>query len=637
MPTYRQAAFLTRALKSLLAQTFTNWEAVVVDDGSPDNTQAVLKPFIDDPRIRVIRFRHNRGLGAALNSGLGAAHSDIVTYFPTDDVLYPNHLETLYNALVDNNADVAISGVFRECQEAGVSEVVVKTSQSRMDGESLQLAQVMHRKTDLRWVERSELVTDDLDRMFFAKLCDDATVIETKEISYEWVYHPKQHHRIVREPSGGVNPYRAWYNVSTPMKFHSSVGSLIDEQTLYEPFRSQRYLKRASGLKIVLAGSLAFYPERILALAERGHELYGLWPQDGMDWFNTVGPLPFGHVTDIDPNNWRAEIERIKPDVIYGLLNFQVVPFVHEVMQSTRDIPFVFHFKEGPHACLSNGTWPELVDLLTLSDGQIYSSPEQKTWLENVLPSTGEERNSISIDGDLPPATWFTGQRAPRLGDTDGDVHTVVAGQPLGLKPELFEKLGQSGVHLHMYGDFYRARYSKLVNELREAAPDHLHLHPQVYATDWVDELSQYDAGWLHCLPSGNGGDLTRASWADLNYPARLSTMACAGLPWIQCDPGKDIVATAELAKKLDIGIFFREADDLVSTLRDEARMKQLRDNVWAVRKQFTFDHHADRLIDFFKESIKRHQSDVELTQSVPVIDLDKEMKASVDAFKQNA
>ncbi len=64
MPTYGQAHFIRRALDSLLAQSLTDWELIVVDDGSPDDTPKIVQPYLADPRIRYSRFARNRGLGA---------------------------------------------------------------------------------------------------------------------------------------------------------------------------------------------------------------------------------------------------------------------------------------------------------------------------------------------------------------------------------------------------------------------------------------------------------------------------------------------------------------------------------------------------------------------------------------------
>src|SRR5215210_4491543 len=95
MPTFKQARFLRRAINSLLTQSLTDWELIVVDDGSPDDTQALLAPFLDDRRIRGIRFDTNQGLGRALNAGLDASTGDLIAYLPSDDVWYQDHLASM--------------------------------------------------------------------------------------------------------------------------------------------------------------------------------------------------------------------------------------------------------------------------------------------------------------------------------------------------------------------------------------------------------------------------------------------------------------------------------------------------------------------------------------------------------------
>jgi hypothetical protein len=140
-------------------------------------------------------------------------------------------------------------------------------------------------------------------------------------------------------------------------------------------------------------------------------------------------------------------------------------------------------------------------------------------------------------------------------------------------------------------------------------APGYLHLHDNVNQDAWVREFSRYDAGWLHFFRSENGGDLARANWDDLNYPARIGTLAAAGLPMIQRDNAGAIVATQALARALDIGVFVSDVAELGARLADTPRMEALRANVWRHRDRFTFDHHVDRLIAFFRDVIARRDA----------------------------
>ena len=88
MPTYEHAAFLPRAVHSLLAQTEHRWELVIVDDGSPDDTRETVEPFLADRRIRYVRRADNGGLGRALNDGIDATTAPFIAYLPSDDIVH---------------------------------------------------------------------------------------------------------------------------------------------------------------------------------------------------------------------------------------------------------------------------------------------------------------------------------------------------------------------------------------------------------------------------------------------------------------------------------------------------------------------------------------------------------------------
>ena len=596
MPTFAQARFLPRALESLLAQELADWELVIVDDGSPDDTFEVVKRYLDDPRIFYDRLPGNRGMGAALNAALDRARGELIAYLPSDDVYYAEHLQSLAARLAETaHAELAFSGVRHHYN---------RTSTGAAPDSPLQPVQVVHRRTSARWTEREELVSDDLERLFWARVASADRRVGTGLISCEWVDHPAQTHKVIQEPLGGINPYRVRFGVDHPLRFHTTVGNRIDEVEHYRRFRERPDTPAApDGLKILLVGELAYNAERVLALEERGHRLYGLW-LDEPHWYNTVGPLPFGHVQDLPREGWQQAVAELQPDVIYALLNWQVVPLAHEVLTAVPDVPFVWHFKEGPFICLEKGTWPQLVELYRLSDGQVYSSPEMKDWFATCVPGLDGGSPTLVLDGDLPKREWFTTERSPRLSDGDGEVHTVVPGRPIGLHPHTVAELAREGVHLHFYGDFTHGQWREWIDKTKDLAAGHLHLHAQVDQGQWVREFSRYDAGWLHFFRSENGGELRRANWDDLNYPARLATLVAAGLPVLQRDNQGAIVATQSLVRERDLGLFFTEMDELGEQLRDASRLERIRESVWRQREEFTFDFHADRLVGFFRRVV---------------------------------
>lgn len=605
IPTYDYAAFISRALDSLLAQQEQRWQALIIDDGSTDATDAVVRPYLADPRLSYLRLQENRGLAAALNVGLCRTDAPYVAYLPSDDVYYPEHLARLLERIEAEPETVLVYSGLRHDYD--------RVSQGLVPGYPLQLVQTLHRRTDDRWVEREELVTDDLERLFWGRLRRHGAFAGTGSVSCEWVFHRRQMHRWMRESSGGVNPFRLRYQVRHPMRYHSSEGELIDEVARYERFRTwPPPVRRSDSLTILLVGELAYNPERILALEERGHRLYGLWTDEGW-WFNSVGPLPFGHVEELPRADWQAALRRIKPDIIYALLNWQAVPFAQRVLRESTGVPFVWHLKEGPFACLEHGIWQELVDLLTRSDGQIYTSEEMREWFAHVLPGGVERERTLILDGDLPKREWFTDARQPRLSGADGEIHTVAPGRPVGMTPTFVGELARAGIHLHCYGrysgfvgSYGSGQWERWAQEAMRLAPRHLHLHESVPQERWVEEFSRYDAGWLHVFRSVNGGDPRRANWDDMNLPARMTTLIAAGVPLLQADNRGHVVAMEALARRRGIGVSFRDVDDLRRQLRDGAALAAAQDAVWRQRLQFSFDTHADRLLDFFRAVIAR-------------------------------
>jgi hypothetical protein len=122
---------------------------------------------------------------------------------------------------------------------------------------------------------------------------------------------------------------------------------------------------------------------------------------------------------------------------------------------------------------------------------------------------------------------------------------------------------------------------------------------------DWVRELSRYDAGWLHRITSRNGGDLRRATWDDLNSPARMPALLMAGLPLLLPDNLGHRVAVNRVSAAEGTGIAYHDAEDVVDALRDEARLAEARSAALQARHRHTFDAHADRLLEVF-ESVRR-------------------------------
>lgn len=95
VPTYNRAHLMDRVVSSVQRQTFTDWELLIVDDGSTDQTQeVVLELASTDSRVRYVRLDENSGLPAiARNNGIAEARGEYVAFLDSDDYWWPKHLE----------------------------------------------------------------------------------------------------------------------------------------------------------------------------------------------------------------------------------------------------------------------------------------------------------------------------------------------------------------------------------------------------------------------------------------------------------------------------------------------------------------------------------------------------------------
>lgn len=104
IPAYNRADFLARAVDSVLAQTFTDFELIVVDDRSTDTTREVMERYRDTPRVRLVFSPENRGGAGARNLGLDHARAALIAFQDSDDVWLPHKLAAQVAALDANPA-----------------------------------------------------------------------------------------------------------------------------------------------------------------------------------------------------------------------------------------------------------------------------------------------------------------------------------------------------------------------------------------------------------------------------------------------------------------------------------------------------------------------------------------------------
>jgi glycosyltransferase involved in cell wall biosynthesis len=111
IPTYNRAHLIRETLDSVAAQTFTNWECIVVDDWSTDETDRLVDDYVkNDSRFIYLVNERTKGAQGARNTGLLSTKGDFIQFFDSDDIMYPHHLKMKMETFNQNpNLDIVTS------------------------------------------------------------------------------------------------------------------------------------------------------------------------------------------------------------------------------------------------------------------------------------------------------------------------------------------------------------------------------------------------------------------------------------------------------------------------------------------------------------------------------------------------
>ena len=103
-PTYNCANFIGETIDSVLAQTYSNWEMIIVDDCSTDNTEEIVNNYSNsDKRIKYYKLDNNSGAAVSRTKAMELANGQYMAFLDSDDLWYPNKLEYQINYMKKNN------------------------------------------------------------------------------------------------------------------------------------------------------------------------------------------------------------------------------------------------------------------------------------------------------------------------------------------------------------------------------------------------------------------------------------------------------------------------------------------------------------------------------------------------------
>jgi len=112
MPAYNAEKYIAESIESVIAQTYTNWELIIVDDGSTDNTRNIISDYVShDTRIKYV-CQENKKQGAARNNGLRLSKGKFIAFLDSDDIWVADKLKVQLTCIQENGADLVFSAGF---------------------------------------------------------------------------------------------------------------------------------------------------------------------------------------------------------------------------------------------------------------------------------------------------------------------------------------------------------------------------------------------------------------------------------------------------------------------------------------------------------------------------------------------
>ena len=128
-PSYNSAVFIGETIESILAQTYTNWELLITDDCSTDNTNDIISQYIQkDNRIKFFKLEKNSGAGVARNNSIKEAKGRFLAFCDSDDCWYPEKLEKQLAFMVNNNYEFTCTSydIYNEISNVKVGYIKCK-------------------------------------------------------------------------------------------------------------------------------------------------------------------------------------------------------------------------------------------------------------------------------------------------------------------------------------------------------------------------------------------------------------------------------------------------------------------------------------------------------------------------------
>lgn len=191
IPAHNVEKYVSRCLESLITQSYKNFEAIVIDDGSTDSTSCIIEEYSrKDPRIQFIR-KENSGVSATRNLGLSLAKGKYLMFFDSDDFMNPNHISSLIELLEnEEDTDCAINGYSLFSQNNNKIIKNVEGTEGKFSGQELVERLILHRGDE-------RLISGVNNKLYIIHIIQKYNLRLDESISYgeDWLFNIEYYNR----------------------------------------------------------------------------------------------------------------------------------------------------------------------------------------------------------------------------------------------------------------------------------------------------------------------------------------------------------------------------------------------------------------------------------------------------------
>lgn len=259
MPAYNAQDYIYKSINSIIYQTFTDWELIIIDDGSDDNTWEVIKSFGDDKRIKIFQNAKNYGHAYTSNKGINLSKGKYIAKMDADDINFPNRFEKQVELLENNhNIDVVGCGTIKTTHNLNIIDV--------------RYAPIGHAAIT-KYIELNK-------NFIFGPnfLITDGTIVARSDWFKRWLYDPKikvaQDFDLMLRACSSSN----YANISEPLYIYRRVGETasFSKQTMGAITKFYSIWKYEKNIVIKMIASLSCILRPIfIILTEFHHMAFG--------------------------------------------------------------------------------------------------------------------------------------------------------------------------------------------------------------------------------------------------------------------------------------------------------------------------------------------------------------------------